>query len=177
MVELAVEDQRPQRGVAITLRSGDALDDRLKTFFDAEARLAADSDAVGGVQPDNGLNFFEDFIGSNDRQVDLVKNRDDFEIGVDRRVGVGHCLSLHALKSIDEEQRSFARGQTARDLVMEIDVAGRVDQIQLVLLAVQRVVDGDGAGLHGDAAFPLDLKVVENLIAELAQRDRTALQQ
>ena len=60
---------------------------------------------------------------------------------------------------------------------MEVDVSRRVDQVDFVLLPIDRVVDGDGARFHGDAAFPLDLEIVEDLFAELAHRDRAALQQ
>ena len=48
------------------------------------------------------------------------------------RIGVGDGLGLHALKGIDEKDDPFARGQAARDFVAEIDVAGRVDQVELV---------------------------------------------
>ena len=45
-------------------------------------------------------------------------------------------LRLDALRGVDDQQRALARGQRARDLVGEVDVAGRVDQVQLVGLAV-----------------------------------------
>ena len=60
---------------------------------------------------------------------------------------------------------------------MEVDVAGRVDQVQLVSLAVERVVDRDGAGLDRDAALALQVHVVEQLLAELALGDRARLEQ
>ena len=70
------------------------------------------------------------------------------EVGVDRRVGVRNGLRLNALRGIDKEDRPLAGGEAARDLVMEIDVAGGVDQVQLVGLAVELVIDRDGAGLR-----------------------------
>ncbi len=59
------------------------------------------------------------------------------KIGVDRRVGVGDGLGLHALRGVDQQDRPFAGGEAARDLVMEVDVAGGVDQVELVGLAVE----------------------------------------
>src|SRR3712207_6926893 len=47
--------------------------------------------------------------------------------------------------------RSLARGEAARDLVGEVDVAGRVDEVELVGLAVlRRVVDADRLGLRSE---------------------------
>ena len=68
------------------------------------------------------------------RQVDLVQHRDDGQVVLHRQEGVGDGLGLHALEGIDEQDRPLAGGEAARHLVAEIDVAGRVDQVQLVLL-------------------------------------------
>ncbi len=44
-------------------------------------------------------------------------------------------------------------------------MARRIDEVELVILPVLcRVVQGNGAGLDGDAAFPLDVHVVEDLV-------------
>ena len=69
------------------------------------------------------------------RQIDLVDDRDDLEVVLDREIGVGQRLRFDALRRVDEQQRAFARGQRSRDLVTEIDVAGRVDQVEDVGLA------------------------------------------
>ena len=77
-------------------------------------------------------------------QVDLVDDRDDLEVVVDREVGVGERLRLDALRRVDDEQRALARRERPRDLVGEVDVAGRVDQVEDVRLAVvRRVVEPD----------------------------------
>ena len=80
------------------------------------------------------------------RQVDLVDDRDDLEVVVDREIGVGQRLRLDALRRVDEQQRAFAGGQRARDFVAEVDVAGRVDQVEDVGLAVRRRVVRAGPG-------------------------------
>ena len=79
-----------------------------------------------------------DALGLGAGQVDLVQARDQLEAGVDREVGVGERLGLDALRGVDDEQRALAGGQRAADLVGEVDVAGRVDEVQLVGLAVAR---------------------------------------
>ena len=95
-----------------------------------------------------------------------------FQIDIDRRIGVGDRLSLHALKRIDQQQRPFTGREAARDFVVKVDVARRVDQVQFVDLAVVLVVDRDGAGFDRDAPFAFDVQIIEDLFAELALRDR-----
>ncbi len=52
---------------------------------------------------------------------------------------------------------------------MEIDVAGRVDQVDFVILAVERVMNGDGPRFDGDPPIPFDLQIVENLFSKFAR--------
>ena len=95
----------------------------------------------------------------------------------DGQVGVGHGLRLDALRGVHQQDRPFAGRQAARNLVMEVDVAGGVDQVQLVDLAVERVIDRDRPGLDGDPALALQVHVVEQLLAKLALGDRPRLEQ
>ena len=57
-------------------------------------------------------------------QVDLVDDRDDLEVVLDREIGVGQRLRLDALGRVDQQQRAFARGQRPGYLVGEVHVAG-----------------------------------------------------
>ena len=51
-----------------------------------------------------------------------------------------------------------------------------VDEVERVDLPVLRgVVEGDGAGLDGDAALALEVHIVEDLILHLARGDGVAL--
>ena len=100
-------------------------------------------------------------------EVDLVRDGNDLEPVLDREVGVRECLRLDSLRGVDDEERSLAGLERARDLVREVDVPGRVDEVELVALPG----DAHGLGLDRDAAFPLELHRVENLFAHLARRD------
>jgi hypothetical protein len=51
-------------------------------------------------------------------------------------------------------------------------VAGRVDEVELVLITAVDVPDGRGGGLDGDPALPFQVHVVEQLLVGLALRDR-----
>ena len=101
---------------------------------------------------------------SGGRQVDLVDDRHKLQPGVEREIGVRQRLRFNALRRVDDEHRAFARPQRTGHFIVEVDVPRRVDEVQLIRLAVGRfVAQGDGAGLDRNAAFPLQLHVVEQL--------------
>ena len=98
------------------------------------------------------------------RKVDLVHDRDDLQVVLDRQVGVRERLRLDALGRVHDEQRALARLERARHLVREVHVARRVDQVQLVALPL----DADGLRLDRDPALALEVHRVEHLLAHLA---------
>ena len=69
-------------------------------------------------------------IGSGGGQVDLVDDGDDLQARLDGGVGVGDGLGLHALGGIDDQDRPFAGLQGLLHFVVEIHVAGRVDEVE-----------------------------------------------
>ena len=90
-----------------------------------------------------------------------------------REVDVGEGLGLDALGGVDDEDRALAGLEAAADLVREVDVAGRVDQVQPVGEAVlRRVVEPHGARLDRDALLALEVHRVEDLARHLAGVDR-----
>ena len=93
------------------------------------------------------------------------------EVVLDRQVGVGDRLGLDALRRVDDEQRAFAGAQAARHLVVEVDVPGRVDQLQLVFVAVLgAILQPHGLRLDRDPALALELELVQELVDLLAHR-------
>jgi hypothetical protein len=85
--------------------------------------------------------------------------------GIDRVIDVGERLRLDALRGIDHQQRALAGRERAVHLVGEVDMPGRVDQVEDVVLAVARaVVQPHGLRLDGDAALALDVHRVEHLL-------------
>ena len=87
---------------------------------------------------EDGLQLLDDHVGLRRRQVDLVDDRDDHEALGEREMDVGERLGLDPLGGVDDEDRALARLEAAADLVREVDVAGRVDQVEAVALAVRR---------------------------------------
>ena len=94
----------------------------------------------------------------------FVEDGDEVVIGLDGVVNVGQRLGLDALGAVNDEQRTFDGAHGAGDLVGEIDVTGGVDEVEDIGFAVFRmIVDADGVGLDGDAAFAFDIHAVEHL--------------
>jgi hypothetical protein len=112
-------------------------------------------------------------LGLGARQVDLVQAGNQLQARLDRQVGVGDGLRLDALRRVDHQQRALAGRQRARDLIGEVDVTGRVDQMQLVGLAVARRVEhAHRLRLDRDAALALQVHRVQQLRAHLARGNR-----
>ena len=174
LVELGVEDQRPRRRVGIAARRRHARDQLVEHVGDALAGLGADPPHVVGRLAEQLGDLLGDALGLGAGQVDLVQARDQLEPGLDRQVGVGHRLRLDALGRVDDQQRALAGGQRARHLVGEVDVAGRVDQVQLVGLPVvcARVEHPHRLRLDRDPALALEVHRVEHLGAHRARVDR-----
>ena len=119
---------------------GIALDHRLEDLVDADAGLGRGQQRVGGVEADHLLDLLLGALGIGRRQIDLVEHRHDLEVVVEREVDVGQRLRLDALRGVDDQQRALAGAERARDLVAEVDVAGRVDEVDDVVLPVVAAV-------------------------------------
>ena len=110
-------------------------------------------------------------ISSRVGQVDLVEHGQDLVLLFHGEVGIGNRLGLNSLGSIDQEHRAFTGLQAFFDLVAEVHMTWRVDQVELVALALVLVVDRHGPGLDGDAPFALQFHVVQDLGAHVARLD------
>jgi len=96
-----------------------------------------------------------------------------------REVNVGHRLRLDALGRVDDEERAFAGGETARNFVSEVHVTRRIEQVEVVFLAVFRgVTHRDWVRLDRNPALAFQIHRIEQLILLVAVVDRTgALEQ
>ena len=130
----------------------------------AETRSVSDAG-----MPEDGFDLGRAALGVGGREVDLVEHDHDLQVVLERQVGVGQGLGLDALGGVDEQHDALAGGQAAAHLVAEVDVAGRVDQVDRVALPV----DPDVLGLDGDAALAFDVHRVEVLVAHVPGAHRT----
>ncbi|SOY47098.1 hypothetical protein CBM2588_A130033 [Cupriavidus taiwanensis] len=164
VVEPRVDDQRLQRCIGIALGRRHLGDQRLDHVLHALAGLGRAWRGILRVDADDILDLLDRAVRVRLRQVDLVQHRHHFHAQLDRGVAVGHGLGLDALRGIDHQQRAFAGGQRAADFIAEVDVSGGVDQVQVIDLAVARLVaQRGGLRLDGDAALFFDIHRIENL--------------
>ena len=176
-VVVRVKNHRLKRRLGVARRRRHALDDRDQQFVDSHPGLAAARQHFVRIDPQHRLHFGFDFFRSGMLQVDLVQHRHDRQVVLHRRIGIGHGLGLDPLERIDHQQRPLAASQAARNFVLKVDVPRRVDQVQLVLLALIFIMHRHGAGFDGDSPLPLQVHVVEHLLAQFSLFDRAGLLQ
>ncbi len=91
----------------------------------------------------------------------------------EREVDVGERLRLDPLGGVDDQDGALAGLEAVAHLVGEVDVAGRVDEVEAVDQAVGgRVLDPDRARLDRDALLALEIHRIEDLAGHLPRIDR-----
>ncbi len=156
--------------VVVALRRRDPLYHRVEEAGDALAGLGGDAEDLVGGDPEHALDLGRALVGLGGRQVDLVERGHDREVGFEGRVAVGEGLGLDPLARVDEEDGALARRHAAGDLVPEVDVAGRVDEVEDVVLPRE----ADVLRLDGDAALPLEIHRVQVLGPHVPELHGTA---
>ena len=127
------------------------------------------------VEPDHVLDLLAHAVGLRGGEVDLVQDRHHLVVVVERLIDVGERLRLDPLRGIDHEQRALAGGEAPVHLIGEIDMARRVDEVELVERPVSRaVVETHGLRLDGDAALALDIHGIEHLLLHLPRAQAAA---
>ena len=131
---------------------------------DAGSGLGRDVQHLARRDPEHALDLRRALLGLRGGQVDLVERGDDREVVLDRLVAVRERLRLDALRRVDEQDHALARGEAAAHLVAEVDVAGRVDEVDDVAV----LLEPDVLGLDRDAPLALEVHRVEVLRAHVA---------
>ena len=170
---MAVEDEALERLRRVALGRRDAGDDRLEDVVDAGPVLGRGEDDLLARDGQDVLELVDDRVGVGRRQVDLVEDRDEREVLAQGEMDVGQRLGLDALGRVDDEDRALAGLQAVADLVGEVDVARRVDEVEAVGQAVARLVlEAHRARLDRDPLLALEVHRIEDLAHHLARLDR-----
>ena len=171
-VVVGVEDEAPERRLRVALRGGHPLHDGLQHQVDVGALLGRHEDDLLARDGQHVLQLLHHHLGLGGRQVDLVDDGHDDQALGEREVDVGERLGLDALGGIDHEDGALAGLEAAAHLVAEVDVTGRVDEVEAVRQAVAcGVLQAHGAGLDGDALLALQVHRIEHLAGHLARLD------
>ena len=90
---------------------------------------------------------------------------------VERVIDVGERLRLDPLAGVDHQQRALASGQRTRDFIGEVDVPGRIHQVEDIGAPVLGgIFEPHCLRLDGDAALALDIHGIEHLLDHVALR-------
>ncbi len=169
VVKPGIDYQSLERLGLITSRCRHSGNDRFEHIVDSLAGLRAGQHRVGRIDTDHVFDFLSRPVSICRRQIDLVEHRDDFDPLLNCGVAIGDSLCFDALGRIDHKQGTLACGKRAADFVREIDVPWRIDQVEIVGLAIPRPVrQGRRLRLDGNAALALEIHRVEHLLLHLA---------
>ena len=159
-----IENGGAKEAVGIFDRRRDEFDDGFKDILDPDPLFGGGGD---GVIAGDGEDVFELLAAAGDiggGKVDFVEDGEDGEVLLHGEVDVGHGLGFHALGGIDDEDGALASGEGPGDFVGKVNVAGGVEEVELVGLTVLGFErEGDGMGFDGDPFFPLEVHGVEVL--------------
>ena len=171
-VVIRVEDEAFERRVFVARGRGNVTDDLIHDIADVQPGLRRHGGAALGNNADDILDLGAHLLHVGAGQIDLVDDRDDLQVCIHSEVGVCQRLCLDALRGVHHQQRAVAGVEAAGNLIVEVDMTGRVDQIERIDLAVLcGIIESDGARLDGDAALAFKIHVVEELLLHLARRD------
>ena len=164
VVKPGIDDQSLQRRFDLAFRRGNGLDQRLQHVLNTNTALGRTGDCVSCIDTDDALDLALDPLGLSLRQIDLVENRHDLQALFDRCVAVGYRLRLDTLSGIHHQQCAFAGGQRAADFVVKVNVAGRVDKVELIGFAIfGGVIQRDAVRLDGNTALTLKIHRIQHL--------------
>ncbi len=168
LVVVGVEDQGAEGRLGIAGGRGDPSHHRLEDLGDAGAFLGRGQEYVPGLDPQEIDQLLPVLLGLGPREIDLVEDRDDLQVRVQRQEEVGEGLGLDPLGGVHHQDRPLAGRQGPGHLVGEVHVTRRVDQVQLVGRAVLGpVVHADRVELDRDPPLPLELVGVQDLLPHL----------
>src|SRR5438477_1884679 len=96
------------------------------------------------------------------------------QVVIERQIGIRERLSFDSLRSIDNQKSAFTCRKRPRNFIRKINVAGSINQVEYVLLAVARfVVKPDCVRFDGDATLAFEVHCIEDLFRHLAVRERS----
>ena len=166
---MGIEDQRLQRVVRVSRGGGTLRNDCLAQLVHPVPELSGDQERRVGVQAEIVVDLLLHTLDvrAGGRSILLMTGMISRLCSMAMYMLASVCASTPWAR-VDEQHRSLAGRDGTRDLVGKVHVPRGVDEVQDVLDAIfRRVRDRDRLALDRDAAFPLDVHVVQDLVVEL----------
>lgn len=80
----------------------------LENFFHVLSCFSADRNGIRHINPDDIFHFLLDAFHVCTGKIHLIDDRNNFQVMIKSQIHIGKSLRLHALRCIDNEDRSFA---------------------------------------------------------------------
>jgi len=162
-VKIGIKDQGLGRSVFLSNRRRQHFHHLVQQLVDPDSGLGAHLGDFFGKAAQNVRQIVLRAFNISFGEVDLVDRRQQFKVVFQRQIEVAHRLGFDALRSIHQQDGTFAGRQSAGNLIAEIHMPGRVDQIEHIVLALVVVDHADGVALDGDAFFAFEVHAVQHL--------------
>ena len=125
-----IEDEGLERRRRIPRRRRHACDDGIEDLARADAFLRTREDGTPRIEANDVGDLAACLFRLGTREIDLVNDRNDVEVVIDREVGIRNGLRFDSLRGVDEQQCSLACGERAGDFVGEIDMSWRINEVE-----------------------------------------------
>ena len=159
-----IKNECLKRCVRISRRCRNLCDNLLQNLINIKSGLGGYSRRIRCLYTDHILNLFNYLIRSRTGQINLVDDRHDIQVMIQRQIDIGQSLSLHALSRIHYQNGSVTGRKTPGHLIIKIHMSGRVNQIENVLFSVLRFVyNADRLGFDRDSTLSLQIHIIQYL--------------
>ena len=155
----------------ISSRGRDTGDDRVKYFIDPLSCLRADREDLFPVTSQKIDHLIFDLLHHGRIHVDLVQNRNDGQVMLNRQVKVRDGLGLDTLRGIDHQKGPFAGSDGTGYFVGKIDMAGGIDQVEDVFLTLRLKIHLNGVTLDRNPPFSFQIHIIQHLFPRITIRN------
>ena len=171
-----IKDQSLQGRLRVSLGGGNLRHHLFQHLINTDAVFRRDQRGVLGLNTDHILNLLDDPLGLCAGQVNLIDDRKYIQVMIQRQIYVCQGLGLYPLGGVHHQYGTVTGRQGTAYLIIEVHMAGCIDQIKNVLLPVLRLIYGPyRLSLDGDTSLPLQLHVIQYLILHLPAGQKSCL--
>jgi len=152
--------------------------DGFQDLFNPNSGLRRARDSVGGIDRHRALDLLLGSLYIGMGQINLVDDGNDLKVLLHRHARVGNRLGFDTLAGVYHQDGALTGGQCSGHFVREVDMAGRIDEVQLVSLAIcSGVQEADRRHFNGDSPLTFDVHRIEHLFLRSAADSTAPLDQ
>ena len=171
-VEHRVENQCLKRCFRVSFRCRNLLHDGIQKRRHAFSSPRGNLEHFLRIASEKVADLVGHHVRTRGIHVDLVQDRYNLQTMVNGLIQVRNRLCLNALRSIHHKQRTFTGCDGTGHLIREVHVARGIDEVQHIRFSLIVVLHLNSMALDGDALFPLQVHIVQDLIFHLPRAQR-----